>query len=146
MSRIHLVNDYPHPIAAVWRALTEPALIERWTTTGRGGRPVGFSTTVGTRFQYVAKPTLGWRGIVDCEVLETREPTLFRYSWRGDEHGAVTEVAYRLEPHGRGTRFTYEHTGFTGIGGFAMARLLGRVRQKMLRVGLPAVLRTVAEA
>ena len=37
-------------------------------------------------------------------------------------------------------RFTYEHTGFTGAGGFVMAKLLGRVRTKMLTVGLPAVL------
>ena len=34
----------------------------------------------------------------------------------------------------------YEHTGFTGIGGIFMAKLLGRVRTKMLSVGLPAVL------
>ena len=38
------------------------------------------------------------------------------------------------------TRFTYGHTGFTGVGGVFMAKLLGRVRTKMLSVGLPAVL------
>jgi hypothetical protein len=48
---------------------------------------------------------------------------------------------YRLEPHDGGTRFTYEHPGFTGIGGFVVARLiLGPVRRKMLERGLPAVL------
>jgi hypothetical protein len=52
----------------------------------------------------------------------------------------VTEVVYRLEPHAGGTRFTYEHIGFTGVGGVFMAKLLGRVRSKMLTVGLPAVL------
>lgn len=52
----------------------------------------------------------------------------------------MTEVVYRLEPHAGGTRFTYEHTGFTGVGGIFMAKLLGRVRTKMLSVGLPAVL------
>jgi hypothetical protein len=43
----------------------------------------------------------------------------------------------------RGTRLVYEHTGFTGVGGFGgffMAQLLGRVRRTMLRVGLPPVL------
>ena len=39
-----------------------------------------------------------------------------------------------------GARFTFEHTGFTGLGGFFMAKLLGRVRTKMLTVGLAAVL------
>src|SRR5262245_31723890 len=104
MSGFHIVNEYPYPIARVWRALTAPALIARWTTTGRGGRPVGFATAVGTRFQYVARPTLGWRGVVDCEVLESREPTLFRYSWRGDANGEVTEVAYRLVAQDAGTQ------------------------------------------
>ena len=136
MSHIHLVHDYPYPIAKLWRALTDPALIARWTTTGRGGRPVGFSTVVGTRFQYIAKPTIGWNGIVDCEVLETREPYLFRYSWRGNGDGEVSEVAYRLESLADGSRLTYDHTGL----GFVMAQLLKRVRRTMLRVGLPAVL------
>lgn len=106
--------------------------------------PAGFSTTVGTRFQFVAKPQPGWRGIVDCEILEAREPSLLRYSWVGDENGDPTYVTYRIEPHAGGTRFTYEHTGFTGIVGFLLAKLvLGPVRKKMLRVGLPAVLNDV---
>jgi hypothetical protein len=60
-----------------------------------------------------------------------------------DGGGDTTEVVYRLEPHAGGTRFTYEHTGFTGIGGFFMARLLGHVRRTMLTEGLPAALDTV---
>ena len=106
----------------------------RWRAAGR------IRPTVGTKFRFVAKPKPGWSGIVDCEVLEVNEPSLLRYSWTGDGGGDVTEVAYRLEPHAGGTRFTYEHTGFTGVGGVFMAKLLGRVRRKMLSVGLPAVL------
>ena len=52
----------------------------------------------------------------------------------------MTEVAYRLESHGDGTRFSFEHTGFTGLGGLFMAALLGRVRTRMLTTGLPPVL------
>jgi uncharacterized protein YndB with AHSA1/START domain len=140
MAEIRIVRDYPQPPETVWRALTDPTLISRWTSTGAGGRPEGFATSVGTKFRYVAKPKPGWSGIVDCEVLESDEPTLLRYSWADPGGGEVTEVAYRLEAHGNGTRFTYEHTGFTGIGGLFMATLLGRVRTKMLTIGLPAVL------
>ena len=140
MSDIRIVRDYPHPPWKVWRAVTDPALIPLWTATGAGGRAEGFTTTVGTKFQLIARPKPGWRGVVDCEVLEVSEPTLLRYSWTGDEGGDVTEVSYRIEPHAGGTRFTYEHTGFTGAGGLFMATLLGRVRRKMLSVGLPAVL------
>jgi uncharacterized protein YndB with AHSA1/START domain len=140
MSAIHIVQDYPHPPAKVWRAVTDPELIPLWTTTGAGGRPEGFSPTVGTKFRFVAKPKPGWNGIVACEVLEVNEPALLRYSWTGDGDDEATEVSYRLEPWADGTRFRYEHTGFTGLGGVFMAALLGHVRRKMLRTGLPAVL------
>ncbi|WP_329069690.1 SRPBCC family protein [Amycolatopsis sp. NBC_01480] len=143
MSAIHIVRDYPHSPAKVWRAVTDPALIPRWTSTGAGGRPEGLVLVPGAKFQFHAKPKPGWNGVVDCEVLEVIEPSLFRYSWTDSAGGDVTEVVYRLEPHAGGTRFTYDHTGFTGVGGFLMARLLGTVRRKMLRAGLPAVLDTL---
>jgi uncharacterized protein YndB with AHSA1/START domain len=141
MSDIHIIRQYPHRMTKVWRAVTDPDLVPRWTSTGRGGRPEGFSTEVGTHFRFVGKPMPGWRGIVECEVLEVDEPSLLRYSWVGDENGKATFVTYLLEPYQGGTRFTYEHTGFTGIEGFIMAKLvLGPVRRKMLEVGLPLVL------
>lgn len=140
MTDIHIVCDYPHPPAKVWRAVTDPELIPLWTATGDGGRPVGFAPVPGTRFQFVAKPRPGWRGIVDCEVLEARESSLLRFSWVGDENGTATYVTYRIEPHAGGTRFRYDHAGFAGIGGFFLARVLSSVRRKMLTVGLPAVL------
>ena len=37
MSDIHIVRDYPHPPAKVWRAVTDPALVPLWTVTGAGG-------------------------------------------------------------------------------------------------------------
>jgi uncharacterized protein YndB with AHSA1/START domain len=141
MSEIRIVREYPYPVASVWRALTDPDLIPRWTATGAGGRPEGFAPVPGTKFRFVAKPKPGWNGIVNCEVLEARAPDLLRYTWTDDGGGETTEVTYRLEPDADGTRFTYEHTGFTGVGGLFMSRLLGRVRRKMLTEGLPAVLR-----
>jgi uncharacterized protein YndB with AHSA1/START domain len=140
VSDIRIVRDYPYPPAKVWRVVTDPALIPLWTATGAGGRPEGFATIVGTKFRFVAKPKPGWSGVVDCEVLEVNEPSLLRYSWADGRGGDVTKVAYRLEPHTGGTRFIYEHTGFTGVGGAFMAKLLGHVRRKMLRAGLPPVL------
>jgi uncharacterized protein YndB with AHSA1/START domain len=140
MSEIRIVRGYAYPVARVWRALTDPELIPLWTATGAGGRPEGFAPAPGTRFRFVARPRLGWNGIVNCEVLQAREPDLLSYTWTDDGGGDDTEVTYRLEPVGDGTRLTYEHTGFTGIGGLFMAQLLGHVRRKMLTVGLPAVL------
>ena len=45
----------------------------------------GSTITAGTRFKLVAKPQPGWRGFVECEVLEARAPSVLRYSWVGDE-------------------------------------------------------------
>lgn len=140
MSAIHLAQDYPHPVDQVWRALTDPDLIPRWTATGAGARPVGFDTVVGSHFQFVAKPKPGWDGVVDCVVLEAEAPTLLRFSWTDNGGGDQTEVAYRLSATAAGTCLCYDHTGFTGPGGFVMARLLGRIRRRMLAVGLPGVL------
>lgn len=141
MTDIRITRDYPHPPAKVWRALTEPALMALWMM-----RPEGFAPVVGNRFKLVARPQPGWRGFVECEVLEVREPSLLRYAWAGDETGKTTRVAYRLEPHAGGTRLTFEHTGFTGVGGFVLAKLMmGPGWRKMLGKAVPTVLEAIDE-
>ena len=72
--------------------------------------------------------------------LKLGAPSLLRYSWVGDEGDRPTLVTYQLEAIAGGTRFTFDHTGFVGVGGFIVSRVLRRVRRKMLGVGLPAVL------
>jgi uncharacterized protein YndB with AHSA1/START domain len=141
MSAYKVVREYRYPIEDVWEVVTAPEWVAQWTTTGQGGRPEGFQPIAGTQFRFVGKPTMGWAGVVCCEVLEVNAPHLLRYTWRGDQDSDdLTEVTCRLEPVPDGTRFTWEHTGFTGAGGFAMSKLLGNVRRKMLTDGVPAVL------
>ena len=141
MSQYEIAREYPYPIEEVWRVLTDPAYVARWTTTGQGGRPEGFAAVPGTRFQFVGKPVMGWSGVVHCEVIEVDAPRSLHYTWKGDKDSDdVTDVTYRLEPTAAGTRFVWTHTGFKGAGGFAMSKLLGSVRRKMLNDGVPAVL------
>ncbi|SEQ40548.1 SRPBCC family protein [Microlunatus flavus] len=141
MAGYTVVRTYPYPVEEVWQVLTDPEQVARWTTTGRGGRPEGFAAVPGTRFRFVGRPTFGWAGVVHCEVIAVDPPRSMHYTWRGDQHSdAVTDVTYLLEETPQGTRFTWDHTGFTGIGGFAMSRLLGDVRKKMLSEGVPAAL------
>lgn len=132
MSEFRIVRHLHHPIDRVWRALTDPELVPRWTTTGRGGTPEGFGLEVGRRFRFVGRPTIGWDGIVRCVVLEVAQPRLLRYSWQGAPDGPITQVTYLLEPSASGTLLSFSHAGFHGLGGLVMARLLGRVRRKML--------------
>lgn len=145
MSQHVIVKEYPQLRPVVWRALTDPELIPLWTSTGQGGRPEGFVPQAGTKFRFVGKPFPGWDGIVLCEVLSAEAPALLRYTWRNKEGDPPSTVTNRLEDIPGGTRLIWEHTGFTGVEGFIMARLLGNVRRKMLSEGLPAVLADLDE-
>ena len=141
MTDVRVFRDYPHPPGKVWRVLTDPQLIELWSM-----RPEGFAAVVGTRFKFYGKPNKGWRGFVECEVLEVRERELLRYSWVGNEGAAATQVRYTLEPRGNGTRLTMEHTGFAGLGGFLLANVFMRPGwNKTLRETFPTVLDAVDE-
>lgn len=141
MSGYTVVRDYPYPIDDVWEVLTAPEYVARWTTTGQGGRPVDYAPVPGTMFTFVGRPTMGWAGVVYCEVVDVTAPHSLHYTWRGEPDGDdVTDVVYTLEETPQGTRFTWQHTGFTGAGGFAMSRLLGNVRRKMLTDGVLPVL------
>jgi uncharacterized protein YndB with AHSA1/START domain len=145
VSKTHIVRDYPHPPEKVWRALTDPALIPLWTSTGQGGRPEGFKPVDGTKFRYIGKPFPGWDGTVLCQVLAVDAPRLLQYDWRNKESDKPTVVTNSLEEIPGGTRLTWDHTGFRGIEGVFMAGLLGRVRRRMLSEGLPAVLNDLDE-
>lgn len=146
MRDMKIVREYPQAPNVVWAALTNPALVPLWTSTGQGGRPEGFKTEVGTKFTYVGKPFPGWDGLVRCEVLAVEEGRLLRYDWRNKETDKPTVVTNLVEAlPGGGSRLTWEHTGFRGAEGMFMSKLLGRVRRKMLDVGLPAVLNDLDE-
>jgi uncharacterized protein YndB with AHSA1/START domain len=141
MSQYTVVREYPYSIEEVWHVMTDPEQVAQWTTTGQGGRPEGFAPVVGTTFRFVGKPVMGWAGVVYCEVVAVDAPRSMHYTWRGDQDSDdVTDVTYLLEEIPGGTRFTWEHTGFTGPGGFGMSKLLGNVRRTMLTEGVPQVL------
>jgi uncharacterized protein YndB with AHSA1/START domain len=104
-------------------------------------RPAGFSLVAGTRFRLFGKPNRRWRGFIECEVLEAREPSLLRYTWDDDGTGKATQLTYRLEPRAGGTRLTVEHAGFTGARGFVLAKLIMALGwKKMVGTSFPAVL------
>jgi uncharacterized protein YndB with AHSA1/START domain len=91
----------------VWRALTDRSALAEWMY------PNDFEPRVGHRFtfQVPPNPKAGFDGIVRGEVLECTPLSRLTYSWSG---GPVvnTQVSYRLEPDGGGTRIFFEHSGF----------------------------------
>ena len=96
MSEMRVVRDYAQSRQIVWKALTNPALVPLWTSTGQGGRPEGFKTEVGTKFKYIGKPFPGWDGTVRCEVLAVDEPQMLQYDWRNKETDEPTIVTNLL--------------------------------------------------
>jgi uncharacterized protein YndB with AHSA1/START domain len=142
MTEIRVVRDYAHSPAKVWRALTDPELLPLWSM-----RPEGFSLEVGARFKFYGKPNAGWRGFVECEMLEVEPLSRLRYSWVGNDDADKLIVTYTLEPRGTGTRLTVVHTGFQGVGGFMLAKfIMGPGWRKTLDQDFSAVLANTDEA
>jgi uncharacterized protein YndB with AHSA1/START domain len=139
ITNIHREATYAHPRAKVWRALTEPALMEKWLM-----KPEGFAARVGTKFKLVAQtPQRGWRGFVECEVLAVEEQSLLRYSWVGDERHPPLTVTFYLTDEGACTKLVLDHTGFEGIGGFLLAKLMlgpgwSKLLKRMILIALAA--------
>ena len=92
-------REFPYPPGKIWRALTQPHLIEEWLMKA------DFRPEVGHCFDFSAE----W-GSVDCEVLEVEPNKTLTYTW-GD-HDLKSVVTWTLTPTGAGTHLRMEQTGF----------------------------------
>lgn len=104
---VELGNFFRQPPEAVWRALTEPNLLQRWLL-----RPTGFAASVGTRFRFTVPDSAIDQ--IRCEVLAARPYEQLTYSWvyPQAQYPARCVVDWRLQPQGRGTRLLLTQTGF----------------------------------
>ena len=134
MSDIVLDAVYPHPPERVWRALTTPDELAAWLM------PNDFAPVVGHKFQFNVGPQWGWRGFVDCEVLEVDEPRRLSYTWQGDPKHPPTIVTWTLEPIPTGTRLRLVHSEFRGFRGWFLKSIMGSGWKGMLNKALPQVL------
>jgi uncharacterized protein YndB with AHSA1/START domain len=93
------------PPRKVWRALTEPRLLEAWLMSN------DIIPEVGRRFTFRTMPAPGFDGVVACEVLIVEPNSRLAYRWRG---GSVdTIVTWTLSPSlTGGTDLRLEHAGF----------------------------------
>jgi uncharacterized protein YndB with AHSA1/START domain len=141
MSReIRVQRDYPYPPERVWRALTDSKAMAEWLM------PNNFLPKVGHKFRFDAPgPQRGWRGFVECEVLEIDEPRKLSYSWVGDEKHPVTIVTWTLEPIPGGTRVGLRHGKFYGFNGFLAKFFMGSGWKSMMRTKLADVIARLDE-
>jgi uncharacterized protein YndB with AHSA1/START domain len=99
-------RDFPHPPEKLWRALTQPHLIEEWLMKN------DFEPVVGHRFNLRGD----WGGVLDCEVLTLEPHKKLAYTW----NFAHAEAAYNLKsvvtmtltPTRTGTHLRMEQAGF----------------------------------
>jgi uncharacterized protein YndB with AHSA1/START domain len=70
-----------------------------------------FEAKVGARFTLRDEPRPGFRGYVECQVLELSPPHRMVWSWSSTDDGAPTRLVIELEAHGDGTRLRLRHTG-----------------------------------
>ncbi|MGV8840923.1 MAG: SRPBCC family protein [Bauldia sp.] len=98
------------PPEKIWRALTQPHLLQEWLMQN------DFRPAVGHRFN-LRKDAGGYPIVIDCEVLALDEPKKLAFSWNytvGDPaYDTATVVTFTLTPTGGGTtHLRMEQAGF----------------------------------
>ena len=92
-------REMPFPPEKIWRALTQPQLMEEWLMKS------DFLPAVGHRF------TLrGDWGSVNCQVTSVEPNKTLSYTWGAYGLGSV--VTWTLTPSGKGTHVRLEQSGF----------------------------------
>ncbi|MDB5429033.1 MAG: polyketide cyclase [Caulobacter sp.] len=92
-------RDFSYPPEKLWRALTQPHLIEEWLMKN------DFAPTVGHGFTL----TGDW-GSVDCKVTAIEPNKVLSYSW--DAMGLESTVTWTLTPTATGAHLRMEQAGF----------------------------------
>jgi uncharacterized protein YndB with AHSA1/START domain len=92
-------REIPHPPEKIWRALTQPHLIEEWLMKN------DFKPVVDYCFSFRAD----W-GAVDCVVLVVEPNERLSYTWGA--YGLKSVVTWTLTPTSTGTHLRMEQSGF----------------------------------
>ena len=92
-------REIGYPPEKIWRALTQPHLIEDWLMKN------DFKPVVDHRFNL-----RGDWGTVDCQVLEIEPERTLSYTWAA--MGLESVVTWTLTPTAKGTHLRIEQAGF----------------------------------
>jgi uncharacterized protein YndB with AHSA1/START domain len=92
-------REIPFPPEKIWRALTQPHLIEEWLMKS------DFKPAMDHRFSFRAD----W-GSVDCQVMSIEAGKTLSYTWVA--MGLDSVVTWTLTPSGTGTLLRMEQSGF----------------------------------
>jgi uncharacterized protein YndB with AHSA1/START domain len=121
-------REIPFPPEKIWRALTQPQLIEEWLMKN------DFKPVVGHGFNLRAD----W-GAVDCQVLAIEPNKTLSYTWAA--YGLESVVTWTLTPTSTGTQLRMEQSGFRSDqqqayqgAKFGWQKFFGNLEQVLARV------------
>jgi uncharacterized protein YndB with AHSA1/START domain len=97
-------RELPYPPEKIWRALTQPHLIEEWLMKN------DFKPEVDHRFNLRKAPNPDVSIVVDCQVLVVEPNKTLSYTW--EAYGLESVVTWTLTPAGTGTHLRMEQSGF----------------------------------
>jgi len=99
-------REIPFPPEKLWRALTQPHLIEEWLMKN------DFAPVVGHAFKLRGD----WGGVLDCEVLAVEPLRTLAYTWNHTHadpaYSLESVVTFTLTPTAAGTHLRVEQKGF----------------------------------
>jgi uncharacterized protein YndB with AHSA1/START domain len=93
---------YPHPLAQVWRALTDRASLSQWLL------PNDFEPWLGHRFTFQEEPQDGWDGLIECEVVELVPLRRVAFTWSAHPELPRMVVSFTLKEVEGGTHLRLE--------------------------------------
>jgi uncharacterized protein YndB with AHSA1/START domain len=101
-------REFPFPPEKIWRALTQPHLIEEWLMKN------DFKPVVGHRFNLRNNPRPDVDIVLDCQVLTVEPNKTLSYTWNFDDaaNGLISVVTFTLTPTPTGTHLRMEQSGF----------------------------------
>ena len=99
-------REFDFPPEKLWRALTQPHLMEEWLMKN------DFKPAVGHSFKLRGE----WGGVLDCKVLAVEPNKTLSYTWNFAHDDAAynlkSVVTFRLTPTSAGTHLRVEQAGF----------------------------------
>jgi uncharacterized protein YndB with AHSA1/START domain len=103
---VFVEREMPFPPEKLWRALTQPHLMEEWLMKN------DFKPEVGHRFNLSGE----WGGVLDCTVLAIEPNKTLSYTWDYAHDDAAfnlkSVVTFTLTPTATGTHLRVEQAGF----------------------------------
>ena len=127
-------REFPHAPEKLWRALTQPHLMEEWLMKN------DFKPVVGHSFNLSGD----WGGVLDCEVLAVEPLRTLSYTWNFSHDDAAynlkSVVTFTLTRTQGGTHLRVEQSGFRpdqrqayGGANAGWRQFLGKLEQVLAR-------------